>query len=198
MTVQQTFPVCCSGDQVFWLTVGSMRHVYTVTVCFPISSLQILQTPGKFQLHCWWTDCLSWLRFCMYFFRPFHHIRLICRSVYIDITLKDILSGRNSTEIDFGPFKLKENIKLWNIKWRFYCTRTNVYLYVVNTRWYRKVPILLSLLPRWKTMRGEAKVILLEAYYISLPHYTLLWTCIVFTRGIFYFVFCFVCDGWQN
>jgi hypothetical protein len=38
--------------------------------------------------------------------------------------------------------------------------------------------------PQWK-MRGEAKVTLLQAYCISLPYDTVLWTCTVFTRVLF-------------
>jgi hypothetical protein len=47
-------------------------------------------------------------------------------------------------------------------------------------------------------MRGEDKVTLPKAYCITLPVDTALWTSIVFTRVHFYFVFRFVCDGWQN
>jgi hypothetical protein len=35
-------------------------------------------------------------------------------------------------------------------------------------------------------MKGEAKVTLPKAYCISLPHDTVIWTCIVFTRVLFW------------
>jgi hypothetical protein len=47
-------------------------------------------------------------------------------------------------------------------------------------------------------MRGDARVTILKAYCISLPHDTVLLTRIVLHEFCFDFVFRFICDGWQN
>jgi hypothetical protein len=47
-------------------------------------------------------------------------------------------------------------------------------------------------------MRGEAKVSLPQVYCISLPHDTTLQTPIVSIGVLSDFLFCFICNGWQN
>jgi hypothetical protein len=56
----------------------------------------------------------------------------------------------------------------------------------IKSSYSREGPGLLLLwLPRWKKMRGEAKVMFPQAYCISLPCDTMLWKCIVFTHMLF-------------
>jgi hypothetical protein len=51
------------------------------------------------------------------------------------------------------------------------------YCWKTTTRWYRKIPgLLFLLLPRWKKMLGELKVAFPQAYCISQPRDTALWT----------------------
>jgi hypothetical protein len=73
-----------------------------------------------------------------------------------------------------------------------------VNLILVNSKYCSIIPENMTTYEVVSECSQTVIVVLPKTYRITPPYNTVLWTCIVLHICFFDFVFCFVCDGWQN